>query len=246
MPAGILVHLHIVISKAALFVRQCAIDQHFELLNAERFKSKNLRTRDKRAVYVKERVVGGGTDEAQCSCLNIGQENVLLRLVEMMNLINKQDRLSPGRAHTIRGGSNNTAHLGDVAFHAADPDEFRVRHLRNDPGQCGLTTARWPGENHRRQTIGFDGPPQEFAWPQNVLLTSEFIEQVRAHARGKRRTIGALDLDIFVIFEKILHWGNYGAPVMQAILPATLERRQDRLRHAECLRHDLEPGRYAS
>ena len=69
---------------------------------------------------------------------------------------------------------------------------------------------------------------------------------MRAHARGKRRTIGALDLDIFVIFEKILHWGNYGAPGMQAILPATLERRQDRLRHAEYLRHDLEPGRYAS
>src|SRR5437773_939297 len=90
------------------------------LLNAERFKSKNLRTRDKRAVYVKERVVRGGADEAQRSCLHIGQENVLLRLVEMMNLINKQDRLSPGRAYTIRGGSNNTAHLGDVAFHATD------------------------------------------------------------------------------------------------------------------------------
>jgi hypothetical protein len=38
-----------------------------------------------------------------------------------------------------------------------------------------------------------------------VLLADELIERARTHARGKRRTIGALDCDIFVISEKILH-----------------------------------------
>jgi hypothetical protein len=45
---------------------------------------------------------------------------------------------------------------------------------------------------------------------------------VRAHARGKRRSIGARDFNIFVISEKILHKGNYGALVTQAIVPASL------------------------
>ena len=53
-----------------------------------------------------------------------------------------------------------------------------------------------------------------------MLLADKFIERARAHARGKRRTIGALDFDMFVIPEKVGHQGNYGAPVTQAIVPA--------------------------
>ena len=52
-----------------------------------------------------------------------------------------------------------------------------------------------------------------------MLLTDKFIERARAHARGKRRAIGALNFDIWVIPEKILHEGNYGAPMTQAIPP---------------------------
>src|SRR6266566_1499573 len=91
MPARVLVDLHVVISKAALLVGQCAIDQLFELFNAERFQAKNLRPRDERAVYIKKRIVSGRTDEAEISSFDIGQKNVLLRFVEMMDLVDKQD-----------------------------------------------------------------------------------------------------------------------------------------------------------
>ena len=134
MPTRVPVHLHVVISKSALFVGQCAIDQHFELLDCERLKSKNLRSRHECAVYIKERIVGGRADETKSPCLDVWQENVLLCLVEMMDLINEQDRLSTRRAQTIHGCSDDPAHLGDIAFHAANPDEFCVRHLRNDSG----------------------------------------------------------------------------------------------------------------
>ena len=59
-----------------------------------------------------------------------------------------------------------------------------------------------------------------------MLLADEFIERARTHARGKRCTIGALDFDVFVISEKILHEGNYGAPVMQAIVSACIPMQQ--------------------
>ena len=64
MPARVPVHLHVVISKAALFVRQRAINQLLQLFDAERFESKNLRARHESAVYVKERIVRRRTDEA--------------------------------------------------------------------------------------------------------------------------------------------------------------------------------------
>src|SRR5580704_794682 len=134
MPARALVHLHVVISESALFVGQSAIDQHFELLDCKRLKTKNLRSRHECAVYIKERIVGGRTDEAKSPRLDVWQENVLLCPVEMMDLINEQNGLSPGRAQTIHGCSDDPAHLGDITFNAADPSKFCVRHLRNDPG----------------------------------------------------------------------------------------------------------------
>ena len=55
-----------------------------------------------------------------------------------------------------------------------------------------------------------------------MLLPDKFIERVRTHARGKRRTISALRFDIFVISKKVRHEENYGARVKQAIVPASL------------------------
>src|SRR6266403_4713312 len=148
MPACVLVDLYIVISKAALFVGQCAVDQLFELLDTKRFEPKNLRTRDKRAVHIKERIVSRRTNQPEIAILNIRQKNVLLRLVEMMDLVNEQDRLLPRGAKAIRRRSNDAAHFGDVTFHTTDSNEFGVRHLGNDAGQRGLAAARRSGEDH--------------------------------------------------------------------------------------------------
>jgi hypothetical protein len=80
-----------------------------------------------------------------------------------------------------------------------------------------------------------------------VLLADKFIERAWTHARGKRRTIGALDFDIFAISEKILHEGNYGAPVTQAIVPASPSKQTGLpASRQNCLRHDLEIARRAS
>src|SRR5439155_16260975 len=131
MAPRVTVHLYVVISEAALFVCQRAIYQLLQLLDAERLESKNLRARHERAVHVEERIVSGRTDEAKVSSFDIGQKDVLLRLVEMMNLINKEDRLLPGCAETITGRGEHPAHFGDVAFHPANPNKFGMGHLRD-------------------------------------------------------------------------------------------------------------------
>src|SRR5215470_16845665 len=117
MTASVLVDFHVVISEATLLIDECAIDQLFELLHAERFESKNLRARDQRAVHVKERIVRGRANQAEISSFYIRQKNVLLRFVEMMDLINEQDGPLPRCAEPIGGGSDDAAHFGHVAFH---------------------------------------------------------------------------------------------------------------------------------
>src|SRR6266513_125518 len=102
MTPRVLVHLHVVISEAAIFVGERAVNQLFELFDAERFKSKDLGPRDERAVYVKERIVSGGAYQPNVSGLNVGQEYVLLRLVKMMDLVNEQNCLLSGCVAAIR------------------------------------------------------------------------------------------------------------------------------------------------
>jgi hypothetical protein len=106
----------------------------------------------------------------------------------MMNLIDEQDRLLPRCAETIRGRRKHAAHFGNIAFHAADPDKFCVRHLGDDARQRRLSAAGRPVQDHRWQTISFDRPPQEFARPENVFLADEFFERARPHPSGERRS----------------------------------------------------------
>src|SRR5882724_3436555 len=102
MAAGIFVDLHIVSSEAAFSIGERAIDQLFELLDAEWFELKHLRPRHESAVYIKEGVVRSRADEPEVSSLNIGQKDVLLRFVEMVDLINEQDRLLSRGLEAIR------------------------------------------------------------------------------------------------------------------------------------------------
>ena len=60
-----------------------------------------------------------------------------------------------------------------------------------------------------------------------MFLADELIEGARAHACGKRRTIGALYLNVSCVLEEILHHGNYGAPLTQAIVPCVYPKAAD-------------------
>ena len=66
----------------------------------------------------------------------------------MMDLINEQDRLLPGRAEAIRRRSDDATHFRDIAFDATDSNEFCVSYLSNDAGKRGFSAPGRPGENH--------------------------------------------------------------------------------------------------
>src|SRR4051812_16043095 len=103
MPPRIVLDLRLVITKPAFLVGQSAIDQLFQLLGSERFELKNLRARNERTIHVKKRIVCGGADQTQISAFYIRQQNILLRFVEMMYLVDKDYRVFAGCAVTVRG-----------------------------------------------------------------------------------------------------------------------------------------------
>src|SRR6266853_163899 len=141
MLAGILIDLNVVISEAAFLVGERAIDQFTQLLDAERFELKNLGTRNERTIYIKKRVVSGRSDQPEISAFDVGEENILLRFVEVMDLVDEQDRLLTRCAKPIRRSSDDAPHFGDIAFHAAEPHELRMRHVRNYVRERGFSGA---------------------------------------------------------------------------------------------------------
>ena len=104
----------------------------------------------------------------------------------MMNLIDEQDRLLTRCAEAIRGRGKHTPHFGNIAFHAADPNKFRMGHLGDHAGQRGLSSAGRPIENHGGQAISFNRAAQKFARPKNVFLPGKFFERSRPHSCGER------------------------------------------------------------
>jgi len=78
-------------------------------------------------------------------------------------------------------------HFGDVAFRAAEANEFSPRHLCDDARKRGLAAAWRSVEIHRWQTICFDCAAQKFARCENVFLPDKLIERARPHPCGERR-----------------------------------------------------------
>jgi hypothetical protein len=106
-----------------------------------------------------------------------------------MNLIDEQDRLLPRRVEPIGGSGKHAAHFGNIAFHAADPNKFCVRHLGDDARQRRLSAARRSVKNYRGQAISFNRATQKFARPKDMFLPDKFFEQARPHASGERRSV---------------------------------------------------------
>src|SRR5699024_12417398 len=77
-------------SKAAGIV-QCAGEQLGQVLLGEALQHKDVAAGEKRAVYLKGRVLGGGADEDDAALLHKGEKGVLLGLVEAVNLVDKDD-----------------------------------------------------------------------------------------------------------------------------------------------------------
>src|SRR5438105_13486873 len=101
MPLRLVVDLYIVIAEAAFLVGQRTVDQCFQVFDGERFELENLRPRNERAVDVEKRIVRRRADESEVSAFDVGQENVLLRFVEMMDLVDEQNCFLTGGSNPI-------------------------------------------------------------------------------------------------------------------------------------------------
>src|SRR5262249_10869675 len=77
-------------SESPLFVLHRTIDDFSDVIGVKRIQHQNLAARKQRRNHFKRRILGGSADQDQGSSLHVGQEVILLRFVEVVNLVNKK------------------------------------------------------------------------------------------------------------------------------------------------------------
>ena len=126
-------------------------------------------------------------DEFHDATLDVGQQHILLRFAEAVNLINEKDRGLAGVLKTVVRRGQDTSHVGHVRFHAAEAFESATGVPGDDLGQRRLPGSRGSEEDHRLHPVGFDRATEQLAGPQDVLLADVLAEGLRAESGGEGR-----------------------------------------------------------
>ena len=108
----------------------------------------DLAARQEGAVELEARVLGGRTDQDDCSVLNIGQEGVLLGAVETVDLVDEQERALPDLAAAGRGGED-LAQVGHPGEGRRDLFEDQAGAVGQEPGDRRLAAARRAPQDDR-------------------------------------------------------------------------------------------------
>src|SRR5437867_2745525 len=89
--------------QAAFGILQGTAKQLKQVGFSQRTQLEDLRTRNQRRIDEEKRIMGGRAYQPYRAAFDVGQQNVLLRFVEAVNLVNKQDGWLAGIREPIRG-----------------------------------------------------------------------------------------------------------------------------------------------
>jgi len=157
-----------------------AADQRGDRLFAQRTQFEDQRPRRQRAVHEHIRIVGGGADQCDGAVLHIGQQHILLRLVETMDLIHEQHRA--GSVLEKFGGLAHRTQPCDIGEHAGGA----FKTAEGDPcdhfGERGLAAARRPVKDQVGEPVGLDDAAQQFAGAEDMVLSEHVLQRGGAHA----------------------------------------------------------------
>ena len=164
-----------------------ALQDRHQIGLGERAEHVDATAGEERAVDLERRVLGGGADQHDGALLDVGQEGVLLRPVEAVDLVHEQDRaLAAPAALGLRLG-HHLADLLHARHHRRERHEAGARHVGQEPRQRGLAGAGRAPEDHGVELALLEGPAQRLARRGQLRLADDLVEGLRAHAVGERR-----------------------------------------------------------
>ena len=188
---GVVVQMDLVLAQPALLVGHGPPEQRLDVVARKRLELEDAAAADQRAVDREERVFGGRADEDHHALFHVGQQHVLLGLVEAVDFVDEQQRpLALGREPVV-GRREDFAQFLHAAGDRADLLEMAAAFAGQQPGQRGLARARRTVEDHRAEPIGRQQPAEQFPFAEKVLLADELVERGRPHPRRQAAALRA-------------------------------------------------------
>ena len=169
----------------AFRVGKCAIDQLAHRGLVEALEHIDASTRQQRIVQFERGILGGSTDEDQRAVFHVGQERVLLALVEAMHLVDEENGATAVLSRVLLGHFDGLANLLDAGEHGGNGLEMRIGDLGQQARQGGLAYARRPPEDHRVQGALLQRLAQRLARRQHMLLADVFVQAGSTQTRSQ-------------------------------------------------------------
>ena len=143
-----------------------------------------------RADDFKGGILCGCADEADGATFDVGEEGVLLGLVEAMDFVDEEDGAG---AHLggLFAGLHDLLDFFDAGEDGGEFEEGGAGGGGDDFGEGGFADAGRSPEDHGGGVVVLDLDAEGFAGGDEVLLTGVFGEGAGAHALGQGRGAGA-------------------------------------------------------
>ena len=117
---------------------------------------------------------------------DVGEDDVLLSLVEAVDFVYEQDGGLAVHPSAVAGFRDDTSQVSHAGGDGADRLEGGLSGGGDQTGEGGLARAGRPPEDEGGQTTGGDGAEQDAVTPDDLLLTDELVEGAGAHPFGQR------------------------------------------------------------
>ncbi len=143
--------------------------------------SSRLRTK----TWQRDRSAPGGADQHDGAVLDIGQEGVLLRPVEAVDLVDEEQRSLAAEAPLLRR-IEDLAQLGDAGEDGGDRLEMEVGRLGEKTRDRRLAASGWTPQDHRGEAARRDHPADRPVRPEEMILADHLGEGPWAQTIGER------------------------------------------------------------
>src|SRR5262249_12120037 len=130
---GILVHGDVLCAQAAL-VSQGATEQGEGVVVGQGAEGADAGARESRGAAFEGGASSGGTDKGDGAALDVGENSILLGLVEAVDLIYEEDGAPPGHAQELAGILHDATEISDACGDSAKGDEAGVGDAGDDGG----------------------------------------------------------------------------------------------------------------
>jgi len=147
-----------------------------ESLLGERLEGDDPHAGEKRVVEGEGGVFGGRADQGDRPVLDEGEEGVLLRFVEAVDLVDKEDRARLQQRELFLL-FDHSFQVGDAVEHGAKGDQIGIERFRIEARQRGLAASGRPPEEKRGGAAGRDAARYQTFWAQDMVLPDDLAQR---------------------------------------------------------------------